>query len=279
MQDLRIRTKFLWGGKDMSAYLYLAKMKMINSLTYRFEVITVLGSNLIMMMATVFLWKTAFNGIDSVSGVNESQMVTYAILSSILSSIFSFEVEATLNENIREGNIAIDLLKPINLIGKYFAQDIGGFITNLVNKLLPLTVIVLLFIKILPPVNFIYSVLFGFSLVLCYLLLWSMDAIFGIMTFWLMDIGNLVGIKNVFIKLLSGSVIPIWFFPNWLQNILSFLPFQYTYQTCLSIYIGKLSIIQAIEAICIQGIWVFLLMMIVHLLWKKARKSVQVQGG
>lgn len=263
----------------MSAYLYLAKMKMINSLTYRFEVITVLVTNLIMMMATVFLWKTAFNGIDNASGVNEGQMVTYAILSSILSSIFSFEVEATLNSNIREGNIAIDLLKPINLIGKYFAQDIGGFITNLVNKLLPLIAIVLLFIKISPPVNFIYSLLFSFSVILCYLLLWSMDAIFGIMTFWLMDIGNLVGIKNVFIKLLSGSIIPIWFFPNSLQNILNFLPFQYTYQTCLSIYIGKLSIIQAIQAICIQGIWTFLLMMIVYLLWNKARKSVQVQGG
>lgn len=263
----------------MSAYLYLAKMKMINSLTYRFEVITVLVTNLIMMMATVFLWKTAFNGIDNASGVNEGQMVTYAILSSILSSIFSFEVEATLNSNIREGNIAIDLLKPINLIGKYFAQDIGGFITNLVNKLLPLIAIVLLFIKILPPVNFIYSLLFSFSVILCYLLLWSMDAIFGIMTFWLMDIGNLVGIKNVFIKLLSGSIIPIWFFPNSLQSILNFLPFQYTYQTCLSIYIGKLSVIQAVEAICIQGIWTFLLMMIVYLLWNKARKSVQVQGG
>lgn len=263
----------------MSAYFYLAKMRMINSLTYRFEVITVLGSNLIMMMATVFLWKTAFNGINNVSGVNESQMVTYAILSSILSSIFSFEVEANLNNNIREGNIAIDLLKPINLIGKYFAQDIGGFITNLVNKLLPLIIIVLLFIKILPPINFIYLLLFIFSVILCYLLLWSMDAIFGIMTFWLMDIGNLVGIKNAFIRLLSGSVIPIWFFPDWIQNILSFLPFQYTYQTCLSIYIGKLSVIQAVEAICIQGIWVILLIAIVHLLWNKARKSVQVQGG
>lgn len=263
----------------MSAYFYLAKMKMINSLTYRFEVITVLSTNLVMMLATIFLWKTAFNGINSVSGINEAQMVTYAILSSILSAILSFEVEGNLNSNIRDGNIAIDLLKPVSLLGKYFAEDIGGFITNLINRLLPLIIIVSLFIKIVPPVNFIYFVLFICSVIFCYILLWSMDAIFGIMAFWLMDIGNLAGIKNAFIRLLSGSIIPIWFFPKRLQNVFSFLPFQYTYQTCLSIYIGKLSVTQAIEAIGVQGIWAILLMMLVYLLWKKASKSIQVQGG
>ena len=45
--------------------------------------------------------------------------------------------------------------------------------------------------------------------------------------------------KKHLIRLLSGSIIPIWFFPDWLADILNLLPFVYIYQLPLDIYIGS----------------------------------------
>lgn len=57
----------------MGAYYYLAKMKILVSLAYRFEVFTTIGTNFILMLATTYLWKAAYRGIDTVAGANESQ--------------------------------------------------------------------------------------------------------------------------------------------------------------------------------------------------------------
>jgi ABC-2 type transport system permease protein len=104
----------------MSAYFYIARMKLLVFLTYRFEVLTTLGTNLIILMANIFLWKTAYRGTNAIFGVTETQMLTYTVVSVLLSSFYSFNIENTLQERIAQGNIALDFLKPINLIIGYF---------------------------------------------------------------------------------------------------------------------------------------------------------------
>ncbi len=80
------------GHLVMSAYYYLAKMKLLVFLSYRFEVFTSLGTNLIVVIANIYLWKAAYKGIDSVAGVKENQMLTYTIMSTLLASFFSVNI-------------------------------------------------------------------------------------------------------------------------------------------------------------------------------------------
>ncbi len=74
-----------------------------------FKVFTALGTNLIIIVANMFLWKTAYRGIVSVAEVNEAQMLTYAMISIILASFYSGNVEHTIQDRITQGDIAIDL--------------------------------------------------------------------------------------------------------------------------------------------------------------------------
>ncbi|MCX7771541.1 MAG: hypothetical protein N2376_00320 [Clostridia bacterium] len=76
----------------MSAYYYIAKMKLLVFLTYRFEVLTSPGTNFIVLMANIFLWKTAYRGADTVAGVNETQMLAYTMVSILLASFFSTNI-------------------------------------------------------------------------------------------------------------------------------------------------------------------------------------------
>lgn len=55
---------------NLDAYYYLARMRILVSLAYRFEVFATVGTNLMLMKASIFLWKAAYRGIDSVAGVN-----------------------------------------------------------------------------------------------------------------------------------------------------------------------------------------------------------------
>lgn len=263
----------------MNAYCYLAKMKILISLTYRFEVFTTVGTNFILMIASTFLWKAAYNGIDTVGGVNESQMVTYAMISVLMASFFNVNVEFTLYERIRNGEISIDFFRPINLLLCYLAEDIGKSASSLVNKLLPLIVIMVVFIQVPVPASFTAGLLFVLSTAMSFMILWLISALIGVLCFWVIELGNVGLIRDGIIIMLSGKLIPLWLFPESIQNVLKFLPFQYIYQTPLSIYIGQVDIEQTIFPLIIQVVWIMTLTLFLCFVWRRARKCVLVQGG
>jgi len=62
-------------------------MRILTTLAYRFEVFAEVGSQLILMLAAVFLWETAYSGGSS-STTQLNQIVTYTILSILLGSVF-----------------------------------------------------------------------------------------------------------------------------------------------------------------------------------------------
>jgi ABC-type uncharacterized transport system permease subunit len=77
---------------------------------------------------------------------------------------------------------------------------------------------------------------------------------------------------------LSGSVLPLWFMPGWLQTIAGVLPFQAAAFTPVAIYFGRppggLG-----PALAVQALWVAVLAALCALVWSRARHRVVVQGG
>jgi ABC-2 type transport system permease protein len=65
---------------------YLLKLQLLNALVYRFEYISSIGRKLFLLLGSVFLWQTAYRGINQVEGVTEAQMVTYAVVGVLMSA-------------------------------------------------------------------------------------------------------------------------------------------------------------------------------------------------
>ena len=106
-----------------------------------------------------------------------------------------------------------------------------------------------------------------------------MSAMVGLVSFWVAELGNLGMVKDAIVRVLSGSLVPLWFFPSSVQRVSQWLPFQYTYQTPIGIYIGIMPAGDAIKAIGIQAAWVVVLSLLLAWIWKHARGKVMVQGG
>jgi ABC-2 type transport system permease protein len=263
----------------ISAYIYIAKIKILASLVYRFEVYSTLITNFIMVFAVSFFWKVAYRGIGAVDGVDEKQMITYSIISTLLSAAFVFNVEDTVNSRIREGDIALDFIKPLNVFGIYLAQDIGSIASSLMLKVIPLFIVSSVFISVPLPASLRSLILFLFSCILSYMILWLLSAIVGLTSFWIVELGPLGHIKNALVGTISGSFIPVWFFPDVIRNILEFMPFIYIYQLPLGIYIGKTDFIDSIKGMTIQFVWVCIMLLIFYVMQRKARNRVFIQGG
>lgn len=264
----------------LQAYWYITKMRLLTSLAYRFEVFASVGTNLILMLASVFLWKAAYGGgIQQINTLNLQDLTTYTILSITLSSMFVCGVQDTIYYKIREGQIVTDFYRPIPLFACYLADDLGGMLSALANKVLPLLLFASLFFGIPWPSSAISLLLFIPSCLLSYGILWLLSALVGLIAFWVMELGNMGIVKDSIVRVLSGSIVPLWFFPESVQTVSKFLPFQYTYQTPLGIYIGTVGTKEALAAMGIQALWIAFLFILLAAGWKRTKTKTLIQGG
>lgn len=261
------------------AYLYKLKLQMQVYLTYRFEVYANIVTHFILIIANVFLWNCVYSNQESISGVGREQMITYSVLSSCLSVMYNCGIQNSLNKDVRQGNIAVLLMKPFHLLGAYFAEDAGTAIVQTFSVSLPIFLIgALLFPVQLPVSAGVFPAIF-ISYFLGFLILWLLGALVGMFTFVTMELGNMGVVKNMIVSILSGSMIPLWFFPAGAERILMMTPFPYTYQLPLGLYIGRIGIQEGLRQIGIQVLWAILLGGCVTLAWKKVQNKVLIQGG
>ena len=97
--------------------------------------------------------------------------------------------------------------------------------------------------------------------------------------FWLVNIWSLTTIKTVFINVLSGSMIPLWFMPEWMSGVLKLTPFSSIYFTPVQIYLGQLSVREILFQCMIQVVWIAVIYLIGNMLWMKGQRKLVVQGG
>ena len=263
----------------MSAYFYKAKTQILVGLTYRFEVFATLLTKYIQIVATVFLWQCVYASKSSIKGMSEQQMITWTIMAAGLSIIFTTQVQNNIRRGVVKGDIAVELIRPCNLMGMYFAQDFGSMVVNLIMRFVPTVFLGGITFSIMLPPNKENFILCLISVVAGYVITWLLFAITGAFAFWAMELGNLTWTVSTLISILSGNLVPLYFFPESIQRVLAWLPFQYTYQTPLSLYIGKITWEQGIEQIGIQLLWIIVLFGVLSFLWSKIKNNILVQGG
>ena len=260
-------------------YLYFIKVRVLLSLTYRFETLSTVFIQLILLVINSFFWKAVYGNSTGTSDISLEQMLIYTVISSLMSSFFCKSVENVIRNKVREGNVAVDLIKPLDMFGMYFASDVGDIIVNLCLKALPMFIFASIFIAIPVPASFFHLLLFLLSVIVSFLIIWLIAAIFGMINFWVIDIGPLGGVKDYIITFLSGSIVPTWFFPDWAAKILTFTPFIYIYQMPISIFIGKTGLLEGLYGIGIQSLWCFLFFALFTFMKRKTVSSLIVQGG
>ena len=263
----------------LKKYLYVTKTQIIRSMAYEFNVYGNIIMQTIIMITSAYFWKALYKGQTMVGDVDVDSMLTYVIMSSALSVLMLTGVEHRIAQSVYKGTVATDMMKPINIFGVYFAEDIGYMIALVFQNLLPILIIGSLMIKLPVMANVRDLPLFIIAVVQSYLINWLIAALFGMIAFTALNIDALLQVKKHLLRLLSGSIIPIWFFPTGVAKVLEALPFVYIYQLPLSIYIGRGSRATYLSQMRIQFIWLVILAGLFYVAQSRIVKKVMVQGG
>ena len=266
----------------MRLYWEFLKNTFQTELTYRTNTVLNFVGQVITIFIQVSIWRALLQSqggaMVGATMVTFRNMVTYTIISSAISLFVSNELIWIVDRKIRTGEIAMDLIKPINLKIQLLSQTIGSIGSGVIIQLVPLLLIGAFGFGLATPtvengLLFFIAVCNGLliNFLICYLL--------GLSGFWWNRVRQFNTMLRVALRLFSGSFVPLWFFPKVLADLAMVLPFRLIYYTPISIYMGKLSRTESGWQILLQFLWIGSFLLVEHLMWNRAIRRLVIQGG
>jgi ABC-2 type transport system permease protein len=258
-------------------YVEFAKKAFSREATYRVEVFTNVGSVFLRVYLLRSLWTALYAQNAAPAGLSLRSMITYTTVALLMSLVLEVDGTRMIRDKVREGTIAVDLMKPISL-PLYFFSD--GFRQTMFAALLivPSLLCALLLVHVdvpsLPTLG-AFAVAFALGYGVNFFLNFLMNAV----AFWTLETFSIQLMVRWASDLLSGQILPLTLFPGALGQIVLALPFASIYSTPLQIYIGQLTGEALLRAMLAQVIWLAAFGVAAAVVWRLARQRVVVQGG
>jgi len=250
-------------------------------LAYRNQVWSGMFGDLVFIFARIAIWMSLYGSMNAadVDGVTLPDMITYALLAGPVLLWDYQRLLYSVGETVKSGDVAIYLLKPLHYPAYLLANQMGNFLFELVVMTLPVVVIVAIAFGLLPPASLFHGLAFLAYWLLSFAMLFVLVTLLGLAAFWLMTAQSLDWFFNATMTLLSGGLVPLWFFPGWLAAIAGHLPFAWVSYYPAAVYLGQLDPDHAILYFGIGLAWLIALTLALTWLWAKARHRLIVQGG
>ena len=158
----------------MRTYLPIARATFMVGLVYRFGFLFAILGNVVYLGVAYYLWKSIYTYSDTIRGLTFNETFLYVGLGSAIFILLKTYADWFIHYEIREGNIATYLTKPIDYQLYNLFANLGSLLMNLTAITLP-TAFVMLFIFKVKFESGVGLLLFPLSLLLAFLISFSFD--------------------------------------------------------------------------------------------------------
>jgi ABC-2 type transport system permease protein len=226
----------------------------------------------------VSVWLSILGEQSAIGGYARGDFILYYLLTTIGWYVVGGEFARPIGEAIRSGDINKSLLQPYDVIlGKAVWEQAWKLLSLILS--LPVFFLILYLMRDMIVFTFdpsalpvvILSLLFGaiiFALI---------QAIVGIMAFWVTEIWPMVEVNDILIQLMGGMLAPMTLLPQLVQRISEFLPYRYIFFEPVAIILGKQP--NPGEVILKQFGFIVLLFIAYKLIWRAGLKRYEGIGG
>ena len=267
----------------MKFYKSYFKLRFITSLQYRSAAIAGVLTQLFFGIIYIFVYIAFYESSTNNGPMKIEELVSYLWLNqTFFSLIYMFYKDKELFNLIKNGNVAYELTRPKNLYFMWYFKIMAQRLSYVTLRSVPIIIIA----SILPkpynlglPLTITHFIMFLIALIIGTFLMTGIITLYHVITIKTL---NEQGITNIFMAigdLLSGGVVPIPFFPSFLQVVANILPFRYVSDLAFRLYSGNIGINEGIYGIIIQLVWLIIIILIGNYITNKNLRRIVVQGG
>ena len=213
---------------------------------------------------TVLFWLSAMGTSNSFS-YSKMQMMIYFFVVMLIGFFVETDITEKVSTAIYQGNLSVDLLKPISYsflnFTSYFAMKLC---------IVVFLVICAIALRFFPA----YSAAFAISVFFSLIINFEMSYLIGILAFWTNTVWGISMVNSVLLDVFGGRLFPIEIAPSGMQKLCTFLPYQYIFYVPLQILERRATPLLMVGQIACAVV----LFLFSRLIWQQGLKHYEATG-
>ena len=263
----------------MRLFWELARRSFQRYLTYRAAAIAGLITNLFFGLLRVAIFLALYGERQEVAGMTVQDVITYTGLTQAVIAFLSLFGWFELMDSVHSGEVAADLLKPMNYFTFWLAKDLGRAAVNLLLRGLTLMFLYALVFDLTYPTGLGQWLALAASLILSWLVSFSFRFLVNLAAFWTPNARGVGRFAFVTSWFLSGFMMPVRFYPEWLIRLANLTPFPTMLNTVVEVYLGVVDGAALAQALLLQLAWFAALAAASQLVLRAAVRRLVILGG
>jgi len=248
--------------------------------TYRLAALGGLVANLTFgLLKVAILFATVRAAGGQLHGYDTTSMSTYVWLSQGLLGSVNLTGRTDLALRVKDGQVAIDFLRPVDLLAATIATEAGGSLFAILPRGLPSVLLGAVTVGIALPTSPVFYLLGVVSLLLGIVISAATVYLIAVIGFWLIETRGLQMLYMVASGFLGGLYVPIALFPQWLRILATATPFPSIMMYPIDVLSGFGGAGRAFGLVLAQLAWLAGVTAIGELLTRAGRRRLEVQGG
>ena len=263
----------------MSAYWAVVKARFRMLLQYRAAALAGFGTQLFWGLMRVMVFEGFYRSSSIPQPMSYEHTVTYLWLIQALLLLLPWRLDSEVRAKIRDGSVAYELARPADLYWLWYARQLAAHTAPAILRATPMFVVACLFLGMQLPPSLASCGACLLSLVAAVGLASAISTLMLISLMWTLSGQGISRLLATLATLLSGSVIPYPFLPDWAQHALAYLPFRGLMDIPFRLYTGHIRPERAPILFGQQMLWVIALVLLGRWLLSRGTRRLVVQGG
>lgn len=228
------------------------------------------------------LWAMLWASLSNYSNINNevqlNNMITYTAIVHLLllMQINNMKIRWEFTERVKSGEIIMEFLHPINLGMRFMCERMGYILPIFVIIFLPVSIFLIYYNTL--KISLFSFFIFIIGVLISFIIGFLINFLFCLLMLKFVEAGGAWSILDSIIFLFGGLMVPVWIYPDSLQQIVYILPFQYIYYVPVNLLINY-NTMSIEKTLLIGSIWIIILTFLIHILWSNLRKNMVIQGG
>jgi ABC-2 type transport system permease protein len=263
--------------KTFQKYWYIFTIQFLNSLAYPGELLG--RSLLIIPYMWIFnqLWRITFASSNSsvINGLTLADTLWYLMMAETL-ELSRPRLGNMIADSVKDGSIAYVLNKPYDFLVYQFSTAMGETVLRaIMNAVLGSAAVWLMMGPPVAPIGFLIVLP---AVIGAWILNFFLAVLIGLTAFVTEDISAYQWIVQKFAFILGGLLIPLDFYPGWLQSIARALPFSAMVYGPSRLFVSPTAE-TFFNTLSMQLIWIAILGLATILVYRRGVARLTLNGG
>jgi ABC-2 type transport system permease protein len=260
-------------------FLEVARRAFRRQLAYRGAALAGLVTNLFFGLLRLSVLLALFGSRENAQGFSVADAITYTGLAQALLAVLSIFGWYDLMNTVQRGEISSDLLRPMDYFAFWLAQDAGRAVAQVLLRGIPILAFYAIFFRLELPQGFLHWLAVISSLLLAWLTGFAFRFLVNLTAFWSPDARGIGRFAFTTMMFATGFLMPLRFFPDWLQTALALTPFPSMLNTVVELWLGVVTGTDALNAILVQLLWCVTLVVAARVMLARGSRRLVILGG